>query len=73
MERVPTAPSDRPARVKDVRDPNRVQPDGASDRAQPGDVLGIERDGETTELGDTREDEDRRREDAEEGVRKDRA
>ncbi|MEZ5284596.1 MAG: hypothetical protein R2712_07275 [Vicinamibacterales bacterium] len=34
------------------------------DRAQPGDVLGIERDGEVTELGDTREDEDKRREEA---------
>jgi hypothetical protein len=40
------------------------------DRAQPGDVLGIERDGETTELGDTREDEDERREDAEEAAQK---
>jgi hypothetical protein len=39
------------------------------DRAQPGDVLGLERDGETTALGDTREDEDERREDAEEDAR----
>ena len=37
-------------------------------RAQPGDVLGIEPDGETTHLGETREDEDERREDAEEAV-----
>ena len=29
--------------------------------AQPGDVLGIERGGETTSLGDTEEDEDRQR------------
>lgn len=42
----------------------------SSDRAQPGDVLGIETDGETTELGDTREDEDERRHDAEEAARK---
>lgn len=42
----------------------------AGDRAQPGDVLGIETDGETTELGDTREDEDERRRDAEEAARK---
>lgn len=42
----------------------------ASDRAQPGDVLGIETDGETTELGDTREDEDERRRDAEDAARK---
>ena len=41
----------------------------ADDRAKPGDVLGIERDGETTALGDTREDEDERREDAEEDAR----
>lgn len=47
-------------------------PDNADDRAQPGDVLGIERDGETTELGDTREDEDERREDAEEAARAER-
>ena len=32
-------------------------------------MLGIEHDGETTELGDTREDEDERREDAEEDAR----
>lgn len=32
-----------------------------TERAQPGDVLGIERDGETTELGDTAESEDDRR------------
>jgi peptide subunit release factor RF-3 len=40
----------------------------ADERAQPGDVLGIEHDGETTELGDTAEDEDERREDAEDDV-----
>jgi len=39
------------------------------ERAQPGDVLGIERDGETTELGDTAEEEDERRREAEEAVR----
>lgn len=37
----------------------------ADDRAQPGDVLGIERDGERTHIGETAEDEDERREDAE--------
>ncbi len=41
----------------------------ADGRAQPGDVLGVERDGERTHLGDTREDEDERREDAEEDAR----
>ena len=38
------------------------------ERAQPGDVLGIERDGETTELGETAEDEDERLEDAEDDL-----
>jgi hypothetical protein len=36
-------------------------PEPASERAQPGDVLGIERGGETTTLGETAEDEDKRR------------
>ena len=31
------------------------------ERAQPGDVVGIERGGETTSLGETEEDEDSRR------------
>jgi hypothetical protein len=34
-------------------------------RAQPGDVIGVETGGEQTYLGDTKEDEDKRREDAE--------
>ena len=41
--------------------PNENWPDPDTERAQPGDVLGIERGGETTSLGDTEEDEDRRR------------
>ena len=41
--------------------PNADLPDPDTERAQPGDVLGIERGGETTSLGDTEEDEDRRR------------
>lgn len=44
--------------------PTDVEADTADDRAQPGDVLGIERDGERTHLGETAEDEDKRREDA---------
>lgn len=36
-------------------------------RAQPGDVLGLETGGETTSIGDTAEDEDERRRDAERG------
>jgi hypothetical protein len=38
-------------------------------RAQPGDVLGIETGGETTEIGDTSEDENERRRTAERTVR----
>ncbi len=41
--------------------PNENWPDPDTERAQPGDVLGIERGGETTSLGDTVEDEDLRR------------
>ena len=41
-------------------------PEAIDERAQPGDVLGIEHDGETTQLGDTAEDEDERLRDAEE-------
>ena len=61
-------------------DPNKVRMDptvrrparSGEERAQPGDVLGIENDGETTELGDTEEDEDERLEDAEEDIRDER-
>jgi hypothetical protein len=45
-------------------DPGDVSPHFAG-RAQPGDVLGIETGGETTKVGDTPEDEDKRRRDAE--------
>ncbi len=44
-------------------------PEDVNDRAQPGDVLGIETAGETTSLGDTAHDEDKRREDAEQANR----
>ncbi|HVT47367.1 MAG TPA: hypothetical protein VHD57_06235 [Vicinamibacterales bacterium] len=43
-------------------------PDPDRERAQPGDVLGIERGGETTSLGESAEDEDKRRKDAEREV-----
>lgn len=52
-------------RDQDVRDTSRLN-DRPLDRAQPGDVLGIEKGGETTSLGDTARDERARREDAEE-------
>jgi hypothetical protein len=42
--------------------------DRPSERAQPGDVIGVESGGETTSLGDTAEDEDRRRERAEDEI-----
>ena len=64
-------PKDPTARTGD-RLPNSMNPDftpgPAEDRAQPGDVLGVESDGETTHLGETREDEDERREAAEKAV-----
>ncbi len=41
-------------------------------RAQPGDVIGIETGGEQTHVGETSEDEDKRRLDAEQAVAKDR-
>jgi hypothetical protein len=41
-------------------------------RAQPGDVIGVETGGEQTHIGDTTQNEDKRRHDAEESVRKSR-
>ena len=52
-------------------DPNSNWPDPDTERAQPGDVLGIERGGETTSLGDTEEDEDNQRKEAEEAAEDD--
>jgi hypothetical protein len=56
--------------AQDVKDETEVKPD-AEDvsphygrRAQPGDVLGLETGGETTAIGDTAEDENKRRRDA---------
>ena len=59
----------KPIEADDIRphgDPLKSEtwPDPDAERAQPGDVLGIEREGETTSLGETREDEDKRRRDA---------
>lgn len=57
-----------------MTNPNTPRPqlDPVDDRAQPGDVLGIEKDGKTTELGDTRDDEREKKQDAEEEVREER-
>jgi len=51
--------------MADPTNPSANWPDPDRERAQPGDVLGIERGGETTSLGDTEEDEDSRRKKAE--------
>ncbi|CAN5707623.1 hypothetical protein BH24ACI4_BH24ACI4_07260 [soil metagenome] len=60
-------------RDRDTRDHERTADDGVSPhfekRAQPGDVLGIETGGESTGVGDTAEDEDKRRRDAERSAR----
>jgi hypothetical protein len=55
----------------DAREPGEDSPHYAG-RAQPGDVLGVETGGERTYVGDTAEDENKRRRDAEEAERKDR-
>jgi len=56
-----------PRDVKDTTD-DRPDADDVSPhyggRAQPGDILGIETGGETTEIGDTAEDENKRRRDS---------
>ena len=39
--------------IRRSTEPSDVKRDVADDRAQPGDVLGIERDGEQTHLGET--------------------
>jgi hypothetical protein len=57
-----TAPAERTMAVGSTRE---AWPNPEVERAQPGDILGIERGGETTSLGDTARDEDQRREAAE--------
>jgi hypothetical protein len=61
--------ADRSARREMGTSGTGAWPDPRTERAQPGDVLGIERGGETTRLGETAEDEDRRREEAEQAAR----
>lgn len=63
----PVNPSDRLL----ASDPKSDWPDPERERAQPGDVLGIERGGETTSLGDDEEDEDERRREAEDAEEED--
>lgn len=57
--------------MADPTTPNPNWPDPEQERAQPGDILGIERGGETTSLGDTEEAEDQRRRDAEDELKQD--
>jgi len=54
----------------DVRRNDDLRAPSYGERAQPGDILGIESAGETTNLGDIAEDEDRRRERAERDIDK---
>ena len=57
--------------MADPTNPSGDWPDPDRERAQPGDVLGIERGGETTSIGDTEEDEDRRRRELEDAAKDD--
>jgi hypothetical protein len=56
--------------VRDVEHGGVTRDAEYGSRAQPGDVLGIESGGETTGIGETAEDEDQRREQAERDIRK---
>jgi sporulation protein YlmC with PRC-barrel domain len=65
-----TAASGRPReQMRASEGTGDTSPDAAG-RAQPGDVLGTETGGERTYVGDTSEDEDKRRREAEEAARK---
>ncbi|MGE4054183.1 MAG: hypothetical protein AB7F99_05235 [Vicinamibacterales bacterium] len=69
-ESAPIKPVDDPRYIDPNKRAGTAWPDPETERAQPGDVLGIERGGESTNLGDTAEDEDKRRHDAEKAARK---
>ncbi len=72
MAGMPSSRSDvRPAgdRESVVAQAGDVSPH-ADGRAQPGDVLGVETGGERTDVGDTSDDENKRRRDAEEAAAK---
>jgi hypothetical protein len=62
-----------PRRTAPAPDLRRKAPLPSQDRAQPGDVLGIEERGRVTELGDTREDEIERVEEAEDELQEKRS
>jgi hypothetical protein len=67
----PTAGTQAAAQAATIREPATDKRDHVPDesphfdgRAQPGDVLGVETGGERTYVGDTKDDENKRREDA---------
>jgi hypothetical protein len=53
----------------ELRDRDDLRAPAVGERAQPGDILGIESAGERTALGETAADEDKRRERAEKDIR----
>lgn len=63
------APIDRPAAQRETVVAHADPSPHIGGRAQPGDVIGIEEGGERTHVGETAEDENRRREEAEKAVR----
>jgi hypothetical protein len=68
-----TTPDPRPDELdvaEDANGPGDVSPH-LGRRAQPGDILGLETGGETTNIGDTSEDENKRRRDLEKDVAED--
>jgi hypothetical protein len=75
-ESIPRTSSSRAAERGAPREHVRMQDVDPSPhlggRAQPGDVIGVETGGERTHVGETAEDENKRRRDAEETVRKSR-
>ena len=73
-EYTPEPNSERPERERDLvvarsDEVGDVSPHTGG-RAQPGDVIGIETGGERTGIGDTSEDENKRRQDAENAAEK---
>jgi hypothetical protein len=71
FERVAEYPSSQAKPLRRERSPQRLERSEAhetsphfDERAQPGDVLGVETEGERTYIGDTKEDEETRREKA---------
>ena len=66
----PDSRPDEPDAADDATSAGDVSPHFGR-RAQPGDILGLETGGETTNIGDTSEDENKRRGDLEKDVTED--